>query len=291
MFICPIHQTHLIQEGNTFYCKQCDFSGITNEGIISFIKNPDENYHNFNAKILERIHKDENKNFWHLNRKKIILRLFNKYVANNENVIEIGAGTGNVSKMLLENGYNVAVGEIHRQGLEIAKKYGIKNLYQFDVFYPPFKNYFDVVCLFDVLEHFENDSQVLQKINTILKPGGKIVVTVPAHQWLWNRKDAVNDHKRRYESKKIKKLFIENDFKIVYASNFFLFILPFLYFRKLLNKDKGGFIKKEEYYTDKKVHPLLNMLLNYLTKLEYVLLSKTKLAIGGSISIIGQKKQ
>jgi len=57
---------------------------------------------------------------------------------------------------------------------------------------------YDMVAVLDVVEHVEDDVAALQAIARALKPGGKILITVPAHQWMWSAHDVVNHHKRRY---------------------------------------------------------------------------------------------
>ena len=62
-------------------------------------------------------------------------------------------------------------------------------LIQADVFRMPFQDEFDVVCLFDVLEHLKDDIEALVKIKEVVKPKGTVVVTVPAHRRLWSSYD------------------------------------------------------------------------------------------------------
>jgi len=50
----------------------------------------------------------------------------------------------------------------------------------------------------DVVEHIDDDVGALKAMARVLKPGGKILITVPAHQWMWSAHDVVNHHKRRY---------------------------------------------------------------------------------------------
>ena len=74
----------------------------------------------------------EEKHFWFIARKQRIIDVFKKYVQKDEAVLEIGAGTGNVSRALQQADYDVSVGEMHLNGLRYAQSYGIKNCYQFD---------------------------------------------------------------------------------------------------------------------------------------------------------------
>jgi SAM-dependent methyltransferase len=60
------------------------------------------------------------------------------------------------------------------------------------------RNRFDLVCAFDVIEHVEKDSESLAALGSTLKPGGRLVMTVPALPWLWSRHDVHHHHFRRY---------------------------------------------------------------------------------------------
>lgn len=289
MIVCPVHKTELIQDSQRLYCNQCDFQGVIEDDALYFDTKVIEDHEDFNSNILDRIFEDEEKNFWHINRKAFIKRLFLKYVNKSDKIIEIGAGTGNVSKMLIDNDFNVAIGEMHKKGLDYSKKYGIKERYQFDLTKSPFKEHFEVVGLFDVLEHIEDEKGALLEIYQMLKPGGKVVITVPAHNWLWNRKDAVNYHKRRYNLKDIKKLFISLGYEIIEARNFFVFLIPFLFIRKIMNRDDGSEINENEFAEDKRVNPVLNALLDKLLKFEFFLLKNSSPSIGGSIAVVAKK--
>ena len=57
---------------------------------------------------------------------------------------------------------------------------------------------YDLVAVLDVVEHIEDDVAALRAMRGCLKPGGKILITVPAHAWMWSAHDVVNHHHRRY---------------------------------------------------------------------------------------------
>jgi SAM-dependent methyltransferase len=63
------------------------------------------------------------------------------------------------------------------------------------------RNAYDLIAVLDVVEHIEDDVAALKAMAERLKPGGKILITVPAHQWMWSAHDVVNHHYRRYSKK------------------------------------------------------------------------------------------
>ena len=131
----------------------------------SFVNDKDYKFEGFEAVL-----KHENSYFWFVARKELILKTMQKFVPKNAKMLEVGAGTGNVSKFLQENGYeSVAVGEMHLDALDFAKNYGLKERYCFNLLDTPFENEFECILAFDVLEHIERDDLALQNINKSLK--------------------------------------------------------------------------------------------------------------------------
>src|ERR1039458_9688407 len=57
---------------------------------------------------------------------------------------------------------------------------------------------FDLAVSLDVIEHLEDDLGALKELRRVVAPGGRLLVTVPAYQWLWSGHDEINHHHRRY---------------------------------------------------------------------------------------------
>jgi SAM-dependent methyltransferase len=178
--------------------------------------------------------------------------------------------------------------DIHFNGLKFAQEKGIKKLYQFDLYNPPFDQEFDVICLFDVLEHQKDDKHVMECLKKMLKPGGKILLTVPAHQWLWNRDDRINGHYRRYTKKALIDLCKSCGLESKHIEYFFIFIVPLLLARSYLNRDRGDEVSSDEKI---KFHLSLgvNQICYALTKLEFLLAPWLPQAVGGSLFLMAEK--
>lgn len=63
---------------------------------------------------------------------------------------------------------------------------------------------FDLVCLLDVLEHVADDQAALARLARLLRPGGRMLVTVPAYGWLWSAHDEAHQHHRRYTATQLR---------------------------------------------------------------------------------------
>jgi 2-polyprenyl-3-methyl-5-hydroxy-6-metoxy-1,4-benzoquinol methylase len=258
--------------------------------IKVFHQNISEEHADYNAQGLNNLYKQEEKHFWFIARKEFILQNFKKYIKNSSNIIEIGAGTGNVSRYLQKNGYeNISVGEMHLNGLKYAQSYGIKKCYQFNLLDSPFENEFDIVCMFDVLEHISDDGLALKNVHKMLNTNGKIILTVPSHMWLWNRDDTIAGHKIRYTKKELVKRLQENGFEVLSARYFFITIIPLLILRKVFNKDDGSNVKDEEHNNDISMNPLLSKILLLISRVENKLNRFLPNWFGGSLLIVATK--
>jgi len=124
----------------------------------------------------------------------------------------------------------------------------------------PYNNYiYDYVILADVLEHIpkHNREKVLLEINRVLIPGGKLIITVPAYQWLYGPHDVFLGHINRYSKYKLKcETYMFDTIKIRYWNSF---LAPFCIFRKLTNTEGSDF---------KKLPKWLNYLLYKIISLE-----------------------
>lgn len=260
------------------------------DGIKIFHKDIASSHKDYNSKGLDNLYSQEEKHFWFLARKEFILQNFERYISQDDKVIEIGAGTGNVARYLKQNNYkNVSVGEMHLNGLKYAKSYGMEDCYQFDLLDTPFEDEFDVVNMFDVLEHIEDDDKALQNVSKMLKGGGKIVITVPSHMWLWNRDDAIAGHKIRYTKKELIKKLEDNGFEIITARYFFICITPLLYLRTILNKDDASDVREDEYNNDISMNPILSNILYFISKIENKINKYLPNIFGGSLFIMARK--
>ncbi|RJT42365.1 class I SAM-dependent methyltransferase [Mesorhizobium waimense] len=114
-------------------------------------------------------------------------------------IVEIGAGTGGNIRMLEQFGAVTAV-EMSDLARQIAREKTGRDFLAGHLpnNIPVAPQSCDLVCLFDVLEHVAEDEASLTAIRQMLKPGGRVILTVPAHQWLWSTHDVGLHHMRRY---------------------------------------------------------------------------------------------
>lgn len=160
-------------------------------------------------------------------------------------VLEIGCGLGNITK-LLKNTFDLTGVDIRQDYLEYIENILHVKTKCCDLSKKAyFDGIFDAAFSLNVLEHIENHKQLLvniNKVNKALKPGGNLVILVPAFNWLYGTFDETIFHKRRYTRKSLKNILELAGFKVNKTFYFNAFGIPgwFLCNRILKKKDLPG---------------------------------------------------
>ena len=133
----------------------------------------------------------EDRHFWFRARNRTLAALLARLtapLADGYRVLEVGCGTGNVLRVLEQTcRRGLVVGmDLYGEGLTFARGRTHCPLVRGDMSHPPFEARFDLIGLFDVLEHLADDRRVLRDVRAMLAPGGRLVLTVPAHPELWS---------------------------------------------------------------------------------------------------------
>ena len=160
----------------------------------------------------------EEKHFWFRYRNKILGDIISNLLKGHVNprILELGCGNGNVISEIQKRLPDATLigSELHEEGLVNAKCRLKCELVQADIYNLPNWNPFDLIGLFDVLEHLPDDVKALQQIRKCLKPGGKLVLTVPASMKLWSYVDEVSGHYIRYSTETLKKSLVNAGFVV-----------------------------------------------------------------------------
>ncbi|MBM6576807.1 class I SAM-dependent methyltransferase [Microvirga sp. SRT01] len=157
--------------------------------------------------VYDRMAAHDSTHWWYRARRDILADYLTRYgdVPAGARILEIGCGTGHNLPMLAKFGSVEAI-EIDPAARRIASE----RLGQpvGDAPLPELpgveRGAYDLVAVLDVVEHIEDDVAALAAMKSLLKPGGKILIAVPAHQWMWSAHDVVNHHHRRYSKATLK---------------------------------------------------------------------------------------
>ena len=135
---------------------------------------------------------------------------------------------------------------------------------------------FDTVIALNVVEHIEDDTTAIANCRKLLKPGGTLVILVPAYQSLYNQLDKELYHYRRYTKSSLEKLFIKNNFSITRSFYFNAGGIPAWFL--------SGKIQKNKTIPDGQMK-IFNALVPFFRLLDKVL----RKTIGLSVITIGRK--
>lgn len=136
-------------------------------------------------------------------------------------ILEIGSGIGNISSYFLEDGSSMTLSDIRENYCQrLESKFtghkGLKGVLRMDLVDPLFRekfkgyeNKFDGIFALNVIEHIKDDSLAMKNLNWMLKPGGTVVILVPAFNQLYNKLDSSLMHFRRYTVKTLELIFRE----------------------------------------------------------------------------------
>jgi 2-polyprenyl-3-methyl-5-hydroxy-6-metoxy-1,4-benzoquinol methylase len=234
----------------------------------------------------------ENKHFWLKTKKNFILSQVTPFLSKNDHFLEVGIGAAIIARKIKELGLLVSVADIQDYGLLELKQTDVDWLFQLDISLEHvFVNHFDSIGLFDVIEHINDENKAIINLHHMLKPGGKVFLTAPAYKWLWNKRDILEGHKRRYRLKGIIRKFEENGFTVIKARYFFTGILSLLVLRAFVDKVTGLNVKESDHMNNLRINKYINSILYYLTALENYLTRHLNMPIGGSIFLVAQKKE
>jgi len=248
-----------------------------------------------NDKLLGIFFKVETLHWWWVARKKIVLNLLDKHLnSKNKNLIlDAGCGTGAGMIYLSKFGkvYGVDLSPI---AVRFCRKRGIKNVKVGSVLRLPYKdNTFDLICLMDVIEHIKDDKKVIEEMHRVLKPGGLLLMTLPALPFIYSKHDSEQGHYRRYTKNDIKKLFKKNRFAEKKLTYFNLFLSSPIILIRLLSRvgwpftGLASFDSKVNYSIHNK--KIINLLLTKIFSFESILINNFDLPFGISLLSLHEK--
>ena len=181
---------------------------------------------------------------------------------------------------------DVAAFEPDREALVMAGAKGAYQLQQGSLpeGIPAYDGAFDMVVALDVLEHVEHDVESLAALRKRLAPGGRMVLTVPAYQFLWSRHDETHHHFRRYTRKSLSEAFDQAGFEIEHLTYYNSFLFPLVAALRLGRRALG----LSETADDQMPSPAVNKVLKTIFSGERKLVSRFSLPFGVSLLAVAR---
>jgi SAM-dependent methyltransferase len=140
----------------------------------------------------------DERHWWYRGRRRMLAALLEGVeLPPQARILDAGCGSGRTLDELARYGRAHGV-ELNPLGLAAARSRG-HEVEQAAVEAIPFEDAsFDLVTCLDVIEHTDDDVAALRELRRVARPGGRLVVSVPAHPRLWSQHDVMNGHRRRY---------------------------------------------------------------------------------------------
>lgn len=184
----------------------------------------------------------DQRHWWYQARREILEDLIRRTIRppKDAQILEIGCGTGHNLEMLGSFGHVDAI-ELDDESRAIAEKRlgrTIASARLPELAGIPDRHY-DLIAALDVIEHIDEDAEAIAAIAGKLKPGGKFIMTVPAHPWMWSAHDVVNHHKRRYSKASLRSLIEGSPLRLEKVGYFNSLLFPVAVAERVASKARG----------------------------------------------------
>lgn len=222
-------------------CPACGNRPEIVEGFTAYAPELAKEGGGFDASYFPVLARLEESNFWFNARNELILWALARYCEGFRSYLEIGCGTGYVLSGVASRFPEavLSASEIFTAGLGFAaERVPSAAFMQMDARRIPFREEFDVVGAFDVVEHIKEDEAVLAQAYKALKPGGHLLMTVPQHAWLWSPSDDYARHERRYSAAELHEKVCAAGFRLRCSTSFVSLLLPLMLISRLNSKSK-----------------------------------------------------
>lgn len=207
-------------------------------------------------------------------------------------MLDAGCGTGQMLKVLQRHGDAVGL-DLSPEAIAFAASRDAKNLVLGSVTKPPFSpGSFDIALALDVIEHVDDDQTILKGLRELIRPGGALILTVPAYESLWSDHDKINHHRRRYRTGQLQACVEGAGFEIDRITYCNTLLFPPVYLIRRAQSFKRHFFPKpdDEISSDLHSYPgIVNSALYRLMLFENRLLRRWDMPAGVSILAVARR--
>jgi len=237
---------------------------------------------------LEKMHRLEDQYWWFVGRRQLLRNLIERYAPEAGLILDVGCGTGGTLSALEHLG-TVVGADLSEDALGFCRQRGHRCLVCSCAEDLAFADgAFGAAVCADVFEHLQDDGKGFSEVLRILRPGGIVVVTVPAYPWLWSEHDEALSHKRRYLASGLRGRLTDAGAEMVRLSHDVSFVFPIVLAVRLLNRLRLRRLGKP--HTQLMSLPgWLNRFFTGLQAMEAWIVTRVSLPVGTSIVAVARK--
>ena len=245
----------------------------------------------YDARYYAELYALEARNYWFRARNALLIWALRRYFPRAASFLEIGCGTGFVLSGIAGAFPQATIhaSEIASGGLPFAaQRVPRAELFQMDARAIPYASHFDIIGVFDVLEHISEDEQVLAQAHHALRADGGLVITVPQHPFLWSQYDEHAHHVRRYRARDLRAKVVAAGFRILMMTSFVSLLLPLMMLSRLMQRARRA---NYDVLADLRVGRIANVMLEAALGFERALIARgARFPAGGSLLLIAQRQ-
>ncbi len=243
------------------------------------------------ARLYQLFYQQENRHWWFQARKRIVLAQIRRWLGASRrlSILDLGCGTGMILEAMRPLGEVWGL-DASRQALDFCRRRGLRRL--LEVQFPGAMpaggpRELDLVTALDVLEHLPDDRGALRQIFQLLRPGGFLLLTAPAYDFLWSPHDAANHHLRRYARRQLQERLTAAGFQVRKLTYYNFFLFAPIWLRKRLDRRRYG----SQPFSHLETPPpaALGRVLEGILWLESLALRKLSFPFGVSLLAVAQK--
>jgi len=230
--------------------------------------------------LYEQHYRLEDRHWWFLGRRALVLQELCRHAGKNIGpILDMGCGTGGMLPHLSALAPAIGVDSAPEAAVACSER-GVPFSLGWGSQLPFKDGSFGTVTALDVIEHVPNDLGILQEMYRVVRPGGLLLVTVPAYQFLWSRHDVLNHHQRRYGRRGLRAVVEAAHFEIVKLSYYNTLLFPMAVARKVMMRSASS--NGSASHLDE-VPSLLNRVLRWVLLSEQPMVERWDLPFGASL--------